>query len=203
MNEKQFEITLPDHLYQQLLQVAQGQAQDISSIVLVALEYYLQSSDFRKTQSWKLAGAYTIAEQEAKYVVSSDDADQLMTNYAEHVDDELIADTEDKSFGKAKGSSPKRAEISGEDVTQLINQIISKLDSLSPQELLEILNFVNSVAAASQDMTATQIVFPSPEAIVACAGTWTFESHEYETIMHDIEQSRLMELEEDHGDLFD
>lgn len=42
----------------------------------------------------------------------------------------------------------------------------------------------------------------SREALLECIGLWKFEPGELDEILADLEESRLMELEEDYGDLF-
>jgi len=42
----------------------------------------------------------------------------------------------------------------------------------------------------------------SREALLECMGLWKFEPGELDEILADLEESRLMELEEDYGDLF-
>ncbi len=86
---RQLKITVPDTLYQWLLQEAQRRAQDVSTVVQVALEQYVEQFDLTQTQTWRLCGTFTIAEPEAEYIIGSDDTGVPITNYAEHVDDEL------------------------------------------------------------------------------------------------------------------
>jgi metal-responsive CopG/Arc/MetJ family transcriptional regulator len=82
------EITLPDALYQWLLNEAKRNAQDVSTVVQAALEQYAQPYDLTKTRTWELCGAFTVVEPEAAYIVNSNQ-DLPVTNYAEHVDEIL------------------------------------------------------------------------------------------------------------------
>lgn len=86
---RHLKITLPDAIYQWLLQESQNRTQDVSIIVQAALEQYAQRVDLTKTSTWELCGAFTIAEPETEYIVDSDNSDTITTNYAEHVDDIL------------------------------------------------------------------------------------------------------------------
>jgi hypothetical protein len=47
--------------------------------------------------------------------------------------------------------------------------------------------------------TTTPDTLPAPGAFLECAGTWEFEPGELEEILQDIEQSRLIEIEEQHN----
>jgi hypothetical protein len=86
---RQLEITIPDTLYQWLLGEAQRRTQDVSTVVQTALEQYAQQFDLTQTRTWKLCGAFTIAEPEPEYIVGSDETGAPITNYAENVDDVL------------------------------------------------------------------------------------------------------------------
>jgi metal-responsive CopG/Arc/MetJ family transcriptional regulator len=87
---QQLKITIPDTLYQRLLQEAQRRAQDISIVIQTALEQYVQQFDLTQTQTWHLCGTFTIAEPDSEYIVGSEDeTGSPITNYAEHVDDIL------------------------------------------------------------------------------------------------------------------
>lgn len=61
---RQIEIAISDALYQWLSREAQRRAQDISTVVQAALEYYAQRFDLTQTRTWQLCGAFTIAEPE-------------------------------------------------------------------------------------------------------------------------------------------
>ena len=81
----QVQLTLPGPLYQWLAQTAQQQAQDIAAVIQTALEYYQQHFDIRQTQTWKLCGAFTVAEAEARYLQNNN----ATTHYAADVDTRL------------------------------------------------------------------------------------------------------------------
>ncbi|MDY7080680.1 MAG: hypothetical protein SXV54_27680 [Chloroflexota bacterium] len=86
---RHLEIILPNSLYQWLFREAQRRAQDVSTVVLTALEQYAQQFDLTQTGTWQLCGAFTVAEPEPEYIVGSDETGAPTTNYAEHVDDVL------------------------------------------------------------------------------------------------------------------
>ena len=87
---KRVEITIPDKLYQWLLQEAQNRTQDISTVIQTALEQYVKQFDLTQTQTWQLRGTFTVSEPEEKYIVGSEEKTGMpVTNYAEHVDDVL------------------------------------------------------------------------------------------------------------------
>lgn len=76
------QVTLPAPLYDWLSQAAQQRAQAIPEVIQTAIEYYQQHFDLLQTQTWKLCGAFTVAEPETPY----QEEDNAITNYAEHVD---------------------------------------------------------------------------------------------------------------------
>ncbi len=93
-----------------------------------------------------------------------------------------------------------------EETAQLKQFIIEKLNLLSQDQLIKLLAFINSLISAFHDAkTSTDIPLslPAPDAFIQYAGTWEFEPGELEKILQDIEQSRLMALEEDRGSLLD
>ncbi len=57
------------------------------------LERYAESEaadfDITQTHTWQLCGTLEVAEPEPEYVVGYDEQGQVVTNYAEHVDDVL------------------------------------------------------------------------------------------------------------------
>jgi hypothetical protein len=84
-----------------------------------------------------------------------------------------------------------------ENIAQLRQSAIEKLNRLPGEKLVVALDFIDFLMlrqAASADL-------PAPDAFVECAGTWEFEPGELEEILQDIERSRLMEIEEQRGDL--
>lgn len=79
------QVTLSVPLYDWLSQTAQQRAQAIPEVIETAIEYYRQHFDLLQTQTWKLCGAFTVAEPETPY----QEHNNAMTNYAEHVDEVL------------------------------------------------------------------------------------------------------------------
>jgi hypothetical protein len=90
-----------------------------------------------------------------------------------------------------------------EDTAQLRQSAIEKLNALSQEKLMEVLDFIDFITVYSRRRKTTPSALPAPDAFLECAGTWEFEPGEWEEILQDIEQSRLMELEEQHGGLLD
>lgn len=90
-----------------------------------------------------------------------------------------------------------------EDATQLKQSVIEKLNDLSEEKLVQVLDFIELITTSQPRFEARPDMLPAPDAFVECAGTWEFEPGELEEILQDIEHSRLMELEEDHGNLLD
>ena len=86
-----------------------------------------------------------------------------------------------------------------ENVTQLRQSAIEKLNRLPSEKLVVALDFIDFLMLRQ---TASGVL-PAPDAFVECAGTWEFEPGELEEIQQYIEQSRLMEIEEQRGDLLD
>jgi hypothetical protein len=90
-----------------------------------------------------------------------------------------------------------------QSLKELKQSIVERLDLMPEPELREVLNFVDFMLVRSQTSDTLEGengvigVLPAPDAFLACAGTWEFEPGELEEIMRDIEQSRLMELEEE------
>lgn len=86
------------------------------------------------------------------------------------------------------------------DIGQLRQSAIEKLNALSKDKLIGVLDFIDFVMLESP--THRQVL-PAPDAFLECAGTWEFNPDELEEILQDIEQSRLMELKEQHDSLLD
>ncbi|MBN1583793.1 MAG: hypothetical protein JXA89_24010 [Anaerolineae bacterium] len=86
-----------------------------------------------------------------------------------------------------------------QDITPLKESAIERLDQLSQEQLVEVMTFMDALT----DRSTLHHPLPASDAFLECAGTWTFGPGEWEEILKDIEQSRLMELEERHGILLD
>ena len=89
------------------------------------------------------------------------------------------------------------------DTVQLRRSATEKLNLLSNEKLIEVLDFIDFLTRHPRRRRTAPDTLPPPDAFLECAGTWEFEPGELEKILRDIEQSRLMELKERHGDLFD
>lgn len=86
-----------------------------------------------------------------------------------------------------------------EDVAQLKQFAIEKLDRLPREKLVEVLDFIDFLVHYPR--RSSPDAFLPPDAFLECAGTWKFEPGELEDILKDIEHSRLMELEEHNASL--
>ena len=90
-----------------------------------------------------------------------------------------------------------------EDTTQLRQSTIEKLNALPQEKLIKVLDFIDFITVYPRKRETPPDVLPASDAFLECVGTWEFEPGELEEILQDIEQSRLMELEEQHGGLLD
>ena len=90
------------------------------------------------------------------------------------------------------------------ETIQLKQSIIKKLDTLSKEKLIEVLDFVNALITQSKHATTSpEDTTPqgSLEDLFACVGIWEFEPEELDEILEAIEESRLIELAESSGRL--
>ncbi len=76
------QVNLSAPLYDWLSQAAQQRDQAVPEVIETAIEYYRQHFDLLQTQTWKLCGAFTVAESKSLYP----EEDNAITNDAEHVD---------------------------------------------------------------------------------------------------------------------
>lgn len=82
-------IEIPDELVPRLARMGRP----VQDIVVQALKHYVQAEDaafvITQTRTWQLCGALEVSELEPEYVCGRDEQDQVITNYAERVDDVL------------------------------------------------------------------------------------------------------------------
>jgi len=82
-------IEIPDELMARLARMGRP----VQDVVVQALERYVQAEDFAfaitQTRTWQLCGALEVSEPEPEYVCGRDEQGQVITDYAEHVDDVL------------------------------------------------------------------------------------------------------------------
>ena len=80
-------LEIPDELISRL----QEQKSSVQEIVIKALENYIQTKlpDITKTRTWELCGSLEIAQPEPKYIIGQDNHGQVVTNYAENIDETL------------------------------------------------------------------------------------------------------------------
>ena len=78
-------LEIPDELISRL----QEQKSSVQEIVIKALENYLQTKlpDITKTRTWELCGGLEINQPEPKYIIGQDNRGQVVTNYAENIDE--------------------------------------------------------------------------------------------------------------------
>jgi hypothetical protein len=90
-----------------------------------------------------------------------------------------------------------------QDIQDLKQTVVEKLDLLPEPTLLEVLHFVDFLIERSEPNDAPihqgndDDTLPAPNAFVGLAGTWSFEPGELEEILEYIEQCKAMELEEE------
>jgi hypothetical protein len=85
-----------------------------------------------------------------------------------------------------------------DDLAQLRQSTIVRLNQLPPHRLIQALDFINFLLERPSSAVPQKPEMPrgSLEDLLACTGIWEFDPGELEEILQDIEQSRLMELEE-------
>jgi hypothetical protein len=78
-------IEIPDELISRL----QEQKSSVQEIVIKALENYVQAElpDITKTRTWELCGSLEIVQPEPKSLIGQDNRGQVVTNYAENIDE--------------------------------------------------------------------------------------------------------------------
>ncbi len=80
---------------------------------------------------------------------------------------------------------------------ELRQSTIAKIETLPREKLEAVLAFIDSLLARPTQPTAEPSTPQgSVEDLLALAGSWKFDPGELDEILHDIEVSRLMELEE-------
>ena len=82
-------IDIPDELMSRLASMGRP----VQDIVVQALERYVHSEDsafaITQTRTWQLCGTLEVSEPEPEYVCGRDEQGQVITDYAERVDDVL------------------------------------------------------------------------------------------------------------------
>jgi len=89
------------------------------------------------------------------------------------------------------------------DIARLRQRAIGRLNELPLYKLIQVLDYIDSLLERSSPIVPPRPGMPrgSLQDLLACAGTWEFEPGELEEISQDIEESRLMELEDTHDSL--
>jgi hypothetical protein len=92
-----------------------------------------------------------------------------------------------------------------QDVTQLQQSAIDRVRRLNTDRLIQVIDFIDFLLERSESARITEpgTTRGSAEDLLAVAGIWQFEPGELQEILQDIEQSRLMELEERNDGLLD
>ena len=89
------------------------------------------------------------------------------------------------------------------DLTELREMAMDRLNRLSQSRLVEALDYMDFLLERPGLVRSRQLQYPEggPEDLLTCAGIWEFEPGELESILQDIERSRLMELEKPYDGL--
>jgi len=92
-----------------------------------------------------------------------------------------------------------------QDVTQLQQSAIDRVRRLNTDRLIQVIDFIDFLLERTESSRITEPGTPRGSAtdLLAIAGIWQFESGELQDILKDIEQSRLMELEDRNDGLLD
>lgn len=90
-----------------------------------------------------------------------------------------------------------------DNLAQLRQLTIDRLNELPPHRLVQALDFIGYLLEHPGLTVPAKPETPrgSLEDLLTCAGIWQFELGELEEILQDIEQSRLMELDETYDGL--
>lgn len=81
-------VEIPDSLLSKLQQTGQP----LQDIILQAVEAYVstqQPVDLTQTHTWELCGALQVSSPSAEYIIGQDTQGELVTNYAENIDEIL------------------------------------------------------------------------------------------------------------------
>jgi hypothetical protein len=92
-----------------------------------------------------------------------------------------------------------------QDVTQLQQSAIDRVRLLSTERLVQVIDFIDFLLERTEPFRISDPDAPqgSVDDLLAVAGIWQFEPGELHELLQDIEQSRLMELEERNDSLLD
>lgn len=101
-------------------------------------------------------------------------------------------------------TEPQALDQSLSPEEQTKEMIAERLDRLPLRQLQQVLTFADFILyqqsgspAEPAPATTMRNALPATDAFVHLAGSWQFEPGELEEIMQDIEQGRLMELEQE------
>ena len=91
-----------------------------------------------------------------------------------------------------------------ENLAQLKQSAVDRLNELPPHRLVQALDYINYLLERPGPTVPIRPDVPrgTLEDLLACTSIWEFEPGDLEGILQDIEQSRLMELEETNDGLF-
>lgn len=82
----QITIDIPDKLISRLNSLPIP----VSDIIAIALEKYLEETyNLTQTETWKLCGTLEISQSDPKYIDGKNEQGEMMTNYAEKIDEIL------------------------------------------------------------------------------------------------------------------
>ena len=90
-----------------------------------------------------------------------------------------------------------------DNFAQLRQSTINRLNQLPPHRLVQALDFIDYLLERPGPTIPIKPEMPrgNLDDLLACTGIWRFEPGELDEILQDIEQSRLMELEQAHDGL--
>ena len=92
-----------------------------------------------------------------------------------------------------------------QDVTRLQQSAIDRVRLLSTERLLQVIDYIDFLLARYEpsQMFGDHVPQGTVDDLLAVAGIWQFERGELQEILQDVEQSRLMELEERNDGVLD
>ncbi len=80
-------------------------------------------------------------------------------------------------------------------VAQVQHTVTEKLQLLSLEKLLSVLDFVEFISQSLPTRPPAPSPLPEPTAFLECAGTWQFAPGELEAILSTVDQVRNLDLE--------
>lgn len=90
-----------------------------------------------------------------------------------------------------------------DNLTALKRSTVGRLNELPPHRLAQALDFIEYLLRHPEPIASPVPALPKGnlDDLLACVGSWQFEPGELEEVLRDIEQARLIELEEAYDGL--